>query len=63
MIHLIGVEVAKVRSTRLWIGLLLGAAGLVALGAVATLVVAGSADGAEAGLTHRSRRSTTCATS
>ncbi|CAN5722404.1 ABC transporter permease [soil metagenome] len=51
MIHLIEVEVAKVRSTRLWIGLLLGAAGLVTLGAVATLAVAGSPDGAEAGLT------------
>ena len=51
MIRLIRVEVAKVRTTRLWIGLLLGAVGLVTLGAVATLVVAGSAEGAQAGLT------------
>ncbi|MGZ8630428.1 MAG: hypothetical protein ACXWZF_05610 [Actinomycetota bacterium] len=51
MIRLIRVEVAKVRTTRLWVGLLFGAVGLVTLGAVATLVVAGSAEGAQAGLT------------
>lgn len=51
MIRLIRVEVAKVRTTRLWIGLLLGAVGLVTLGAVATLVVAGSGEAAQAGLT------------
>lgn len=51
MIRLVRVEVAKVRTTRLWIGLLLGAVGLVTLGAVATLVVAGSAEAAQAGVT------------
>lgn len=51
MIRLVRVELAKVRTTRLWIGLLLGAVGLVLLGAVATLAVAGSDEGREAGLT------------
>ena len=51
MIGLIGVEVAKVRTTRLWIGLLLGALGLTALGAVVTLAIAGTPDGLEAGIT------------
>ena len=36
-------EVLKLRSTRLWIGLLLGAAALTVLGAIATLAVAGTA--------------------
>ena len=50
MIGLIGVEVTKVRTARMWIGLLLGAVAIVTLGAVATLAVAGSAEGAEAGV-------------
>lgn len=50
MIHLIGVEVAKVRTTRLWIGLLLGSVGLVALGAIVTVVVEGTPTAAEAGI-------------
>jgi len=33
VLRLVGVEIAKVRSTRMWIGLLLGAVGLAALGA------------------------------
>ena len=36
-------------TTRLWIGL--GAVGLAALGAIATLAIAGTPDGLEAGLT------------
>ena len=51
VLRLVGVEVAKVRTTRMWIGLLLGAAGLAALGAIATLAIAGTPDGLEAGLT------------
>lgn len=51
MIGLIGVELAKVRTTRLWIGLLVGVIALAGLGAVATLAIAGSPEGLEAGLT------------
>ena len=51
MIRLVGVELTKVRTTRLWIGLLLGAVGLVLLGTVFTLALAGSQEGREAGLT------------
>jgi ABC-2 type transport system permease protein len=51
VIVLIAAEVAKVRTTRLWIGLLLGAVALAALGAIATLAIAGTPDGREAGLT------------
>jgi len=51
VLRLVGVEVAKVRTTRMWIGLLLGAVGLAALGAIATLAIAGTPDGLEAGLT------------
>jgi len=47
---LVGVEIAKVRSTRLWIGLLLGAVALVLLGTIATLAIADSPEGREAGL-------------
>ncbi|MDH5312850.1 MAG: hypothetical protein OEW66_03275 [Actinomycetota bacterium] len=48
---LIVAEVAKVRTTRLWIGLLVGVVALGALGAIATLAIAGSPDGLEAGIT------------
>jgi hypothetical protein len=51
VIRLIEVEVAKVRTARMWIGLLLGAVGLATLGAVVTLAIAGTPDGVEAGLT------------
>lgn len=51
MIGLIGVELAKVRTTRLWIGLLVGVVALAGLGAVATLAIADSPEGVEAGLT------------
>ena len=44
-------ELLKIRSTRLWIGLLLGAAALTLLGALATLSVAGTEQGAQAGVT------------
>lgn len=50
MSSIVPAEVLKVRSTRLWIGMTLGAAGLTALGAIATLAVAGTAQGAQAGL-------------
>ncbi|MET0801797.1 MAG: ABC transporter permease subunit [Actinomycetota bacterium] len=50
MIRLVRVEVAKVRTTRMWIGLLLGAAALVTLGAVATLAIEGSDEATQAGL-------------
>jgi hypothetical protein len=51
VIGLIAIEVAKVRTTRFWIGLLLGGVGLVMLGVVATLAIAGSPEGREAGIT------------
>jgi ABC-2 type transport system permease protein len=50
VIRLVAVEVAKVRTTRFWIGLLLGGVALVTLGVVATLAVAGSPEGREAGI-------------
>lgn len=51
MIGLIAVEIEKVRTTRFWIGLLLGGVALVTLGVVATLAIAGSPEGLEAGIT------------
>jgi len=50
VIGLIAVEVEKVRTTRFWIGLLLGGVGLVTLGVIATLAIAGSPEGLEAGI-------------
>lgn len=48
---LVTVELEKLWTTRLWIGLVLGAVGLVILGAVATLAIAGSPEGARSGIT------------
>jgi ABC-2 type transport system permease protein len=50
VIRLVRVEVAKIRTTRMWIGLLLGAVALVTLGAVATLAIEGSDEATQAGL-------------
>ena len=50
MIRLIAVEIEKVRTTRFWVGLLLGGVALVTLGVVATLAIAGSPEGREAGI-------------
>jgi hypothetical protein len=50
VIGLVAVEVEKLRTTRFWIGLLLGGVALVTLGVVATLAVAGSPEGREAGI-------------
>lgn len=49
--HLLRAEILKLRSTRMWIGLLVGAVALTGLGAIATLAVAGTPEGAQAGLT------------
>jgi ABC-2 type transport system permease protein len=51
VIGLVAVELAKIRTTKLWIGLLAGVVVLAGLGAVATLAIADSAEGLEAGLT------------
>jgi ABC-2 type transport system permease protein len=51
VIRLVRVEMLKLRSTRMWLGLLLGAVLLVALGAIATLILSGRADAAKQGLT------------
>jgi ABC-2 type transport system permease protein len=48
--HLLRAELLKVRSTRLWIGLALGAVGFTALVAVLLLSVAGTSQGTAAGL-------------
>jgi hypothetical protein len=48
--HLLRAELLKVRSTRLWIGLALGAVGFTALVSLLLLSVAGTAEGAAAGL-------------
>jgi ABC-2 type transport system permease protein len=48
--HLVRAEVLKVRSTRLWIGLLLGSLGFTVLVAILLLSVAGSPQGVQAGL-------------
>lgn len=51
MIRLVRAELRKVRTTRLWIGLLLGALLLNGAGALLLLTLSGTADGREAGLT------------
>ena len=51
MIRLVRVEMLKLRSTRMWLGLLLGAVLLVALGAIATLIISGRPEGVKQGLT------------
>jgi ABC-type transport system involved in multi-copper enzyme maturation permease subunit len=48
--HLVRAELLKVRSTRLWIGMLLGALGFTALVTLLLLSVMRSADAAQAGL-------------
>ncbi len=48
--HLVGAELLKIRSTRLWIGLLLGCLAFTALGAIVLLAVANTAEGRTAGL-------------
>jgi len=48
--RLIGAELLKVRTTRLWIGLAIGGAGLVAIASFAVLAVAGTAQGIANGL-------------
>jgi ABC-2 type transport system permease protein len=53
MIHLIGTEFLKLRTTRLWWGLTLALLGLTALGAILSLVFAG----AETGFTLRDEAS------
>lgn len=50
MMKLVRAELLKIRSTRMWMGLLFGAVALTGLGAIATLAVAGTAQGAQAGL-------------
>lgn len=49
--RLVRAELLKVRSTRMWMGLLFGAVALTGLGAIATLAIAGTPEGAQAGLT------------
>lgn len=51
MIRLVRAEIRKVRTTRLWIGLLLGALLLNAAGTLLLLVLSGTAEGRKAGLT------------
>ncbi len=51
MIRLVRAELLKIRTTRLWLGLLIGGALLTALGAIATLSLGGTAQGAQAGIT------------
>jgi hypothetical protein len=48
--RLIRAELLKVRTTRLWIGLLLGGLGLTVLGTILILWLTGTAEGREAGL-------------
>jgi ABC-2 type transport system permease protein len=50
MMYLVRAELLKVRTTRLWIGLLLAGLGLTALGTVLLLAVTSSAEGTAAGL-------------
>jgi hypothetical protein len=50
MTSLVAVELAKVRTTRLWIGLAAGGLGFVVVVAAATLAVMGSPEAAEAGV-------------
>jgi hypothetical protein len=51
VIRLIRAELLKVRTTRLWVGLLIGSLLLNGAGAVLLLVLAGTAEGRDAGLT------------
>ncbi|MGZ4150409.1 MAG: ABC transporter permease [Actinomycetota bacterium] len=51
MTRLVGAELLKVRTTRMWIVLLGVAAAIAALGAIALLAVAGSPDAARSGWT------------
>jgi ABC-2 type transport system permease protein len=51
ILHLLRAEILKLRSTRMWMGLLFGAVALTGLGAIATLAIAGTLEGAQAGLT------------
>jgi ABC-2 type transport system permease protein len=50
LIALVRVEILKIGSTRMWLGLLLGAVALTAVGAIATLVLAGTPDGIKQGI-------------
>ena len=50
MIRLVRAELLKVRTTRLWLGLLIGAVALDAVGVIATLALAGTAEGARANI-------------
>jgi hypothetical protein len=50
-LRVLRAEILKLRSTRMWVGLLFGAVALTALGAIATLAIAGTPQGAQAGLT------------
>lgn len=50
MIRLVRAELLKVRTTRLWLGLLIGAVALDAVGVIATLAIAGTAEGARANI-------------
>lgn len=50
MIGLVRAELRKVRTTRLWIGLLVGSLLLNGAGALLLLVISGTAEGREAGL-------------
>lgn len=52
MIRLVRVELLKVRSTRLWIGLVLPALGFAALGAILRFALVGTPEGEQAGLTE-----------
>lgn len=52
MIRLVRVELLKVRSTRLWIGLLIPALGFAALGAILRFALVGTPEGEQAGLTE-----------
>jgi hypothetical protein len=51
VIRLVGAELRKVRTTRLWIGLLIGSLLLNAAGALLLLVMSGTEEGRQAGLT------------
>jgi ABC-type transport system involved in multi-copper enzyme maturation permease subunit len=48
--HLVRAELLKVRSTRLWIGMLIGCLAFTALGAIVLLAVTNTAEGVAAGL-------------
>jgi hypothetical protein len=50
MMRLFLAELQKVRTTRLWVGLAIGGAGLVAVASIAVLAIAGTEQGIENGL-------------